>query len=98
MGLYGNYVFNLFDKPSHHLPQWLYYFNSYQQCVRPVYPHLDVFLFFISFIFLLYSMGTKLHMHVYILFPLIVVLQCKYLDIVLNAAQQDLTVNPFQEQ
>jgi len=25
-------------------------------------------------------------------------LWCKYLDIVLNAAQQDLIVNPFQEQ
>lgn len=43
-------------------------------------------------------MGTKLPMHVYILFSPIVVLQCKYLDIVLSATQQDLTVNPFQEQ
>ena len=43
-------------------------------------------------------MGTKLHMHVYTLFPPIVVLQCKYLDIVLSATQQDLIVNPFQEQ
>ena len=39
--------------------------------------------------FPLYSMGAKLHIHVYILFPPIVVLQCKYLDIVLNATQQD---------
>ena len=38
-------------------------------------------------------MGTKLHIHVYILFPLTVVLGYKYLDIVLNATQQDLTVN-----
>ena len=43
-------------------------------------------------------MGTKLHLHVYIFFPPIVLLQCKYLDIVLNATQQDLIVNPFQEQ
>ena len=42
-------------------------------------------------------MGTKLHIHVYILSPL-VVFRCKYLDVVLNATQQDLTVNPFQEQ
>ena len=43
-------------------------------------------------------MGTNLHIHAYILFPPIVVLWCKYLDIVLNATQQDLIVNPFQEQ
>ena len=41
-------------------------------------------------------MGSKLHIHVYIIFPPIVMLQCKYLDIVLNAIQQDLLVNPFQ--
>ena len=43
-------------------------------------------------------MGTKLHIHVYMLFPPIIVLLCKYLDIVLNATQQDLIVDPFQEQ
>ena len=43
-------------------------------------------------------MGTKLHTHVYIIFPPIVMLQCKYLDIVLSATQQVLIVNPFQEQ
>ena len=42
-------------------------------------------------------MGTKLHIHVYILFPPIVVLRCKYLDIVLGATQQDLIVHAFQE-
>ena len=47
--------------------------------------------------FLLYNMGTTLYIHVYKLFPPIVVLQCKYLDIVLKATQQDLIVNPFQE-
>ena len=41
-------------------------------------------------------MGTKLNLHVYIFFPPIVLLQYKYLDIVLNATQQDLIVNPFQ--
>ena len=42
-------------------------------------------------------MGTKLHIYVYILFPPIVVLWFKYLNIVLNATQQDLIVNPLQE-
>ena len=42
-------------------------------------------------------MGTKLHINMYIIFPPIVVLRCKYLDIVLNATQQDLIVNEFQE-
>ena len=41
-------------------------------------------------------MGAKLHLHVYIFFPTFVLLQGKYLDIVLSAAQQDLVVNPFQ--
>jgi len=56
------------------------------------------FFFFFSFLYFfpLYSMGTKLHIPVYIIFPPIVLLQCKYLDIVLNATQQDLVVNPFQ--
>ena len=43
-------------------------------------------------------MGTKLHIHVYVPFPLIVVLQYKYLDIVLNATQLNLIINPFQQQ
>ena len=55
-----------------------------------------LFSFFIYFYFLfffsLYSMGTKLHIHVYILLPPIV-LRCRYLDIVLTATQQDLIVN-----
>ena len=38
-------------------------------------------------------MGAKLH--VYIFFAPFVLLQYKYLDIVLTATQQDLTVNPF---
>ena len=46
----------------------------------------------------LYSMGTQLHIHVYIISSPIVVLRFKYLDIVLSATQQDLIVNPFQEQ
>ena len=40
-------------------------------------------------------MGTKLHLHVYIFFPPFVLLRYKYLDIFLNAAQQDLIINPF---
>ena len=42
-------------------------------------------------------MGTKFYLHVYF-FPPFVLLQYKYLDIVLNATQQDLIVDPFQEQ
>ena len=57
-----------------------------------------VILFYFIYLFPLYNMGSKLHIHVYIIFPPIVMLQCKYLDIVLNATQQDLIVNPFQEQ
>ena len=40
-------------------------------------------------------MGTKLLLHVYIFFPPFVLLQYKFLDIVLDATQQDLIVNPF---
>ena len=56
-----------------------------------------MFLFYFYF-FPLYSMGTKLHIHMYIFFPPIVVLRCTYLDIVLSATEQDLIVNPFQKQ
>ena len=38
-------------------------------------------------------MGAKVHLHVYIFFPLFVLFQYKYLDIDLNATQQDLLVN-----
>ena len=74
------------------------------------FPFSFSFLKFISFFkffycyfpntvfFPLYSMGTQLHTHVYTLFSPIVILQCKYLDIVLNATQQDLIVNPSQKQ
>ena len=42
-------------------------------------------------------MGAKLHLNVYIFFsPLFVLFQYKYLDILLNATQQGLIVNPFQ--
>ena len=51
-----------------------------------------------QFFFPLYSMGTQLHIHVYIMFSPIVVLHCKYLDIVISATQQDLIVNPLQKQ
>ena len=46
----------------------------------------------------MYNMGTKLQIHVYIIFPPIVVLQCKYLDTLLSATEEDLIVNQFQEQ
>ena len=41
-------------------------------------------------------MGTKLLLYVYIFSPPFVLWQYKYLDIVLDATQQDLLVNPFQ--
>ena len=41
-------------------------------------------------------MGNKFHLHVYIFFPTLCLLQYKYLDIALNTTQQDLLVNPFQ--
>ena len=57
-----------------------------------------MFLFLVKFFFPLCSMGAQLHIHVYIIFSPIVVLCSKYLDIVVSAKQQDLIVNPFQEQ
>ena len=53
--------------------------------------YFSCFYYFIFF--LLYSMGTKLLLHVYIFPPPFVLLQYKYLDIVLDATQQDLLVN-----
>ena len=41
-------------------------------------------------------MGAKIHLHVYIFFHPFVLLQYKHLDVVLNATQKDLIVNPFQ--
>ena len=43
-------------------------------------------------------MVTKLRIHVRTGFHHIVVWQCKYLDRILNATQQDLIVHPFQDQ
>ena len=63
---------------------------------RPEY--LVFSFFFFNLFFLLFSMGNELHLHVFIFFPPFVLLGCKYLDIVLNATQQGLIVNPFQEQ
>ena len=56
------------------------------------------YLFIHFFFFLLYSMVTKLRIHVRTGFHHIVVWQCKYLDRILNATQQDLIVHPFQDQ
>ena len=56
------------------------------------------FLFFFL-IFPLYSKGVRLSLHVYIAItvfpPPFLLLQHEYLDIVLNAIQQDLLVNLF---
>ena len=55
--------------------------------------------FFNFFIFPLYSKGIRLSLQVYITItffpPPFVLLQHEYLDIVLNATQQDLLVNLF---
>ena len=60
---------------------------------------LMLFFFFNFFIFPLYSKGIRLSLHVYITItffpPPFVLLQHEYLDIVLNAIQQDLLVNLF---
>ena len=43
-------------------------------------------------------MGIQLHTHVYIILSPIVMMHYKYLEVILSATQQDLIVNPFQEQ
>ena len=48
--------------------------------------------------FLLYSMITQLHIHVYILFSPIIMVHLKWLNIVLSATQQNLIANLFQKQ
>ena len=61
-----------------------------------VHPCFTLFIYvFIYLFFPLYSMGIKLFLHVYIFPPPFVLLQYEYLDIVLNAIQQDLLVNLF---
>ena len=63
------------------------------------YNLFKIFYYFPNAIFfLLYSMVTQLHIHVYILFSLIIMLHHKWLDIVLTATQQGLIANPFQRQ
>ena len=53
-----------------------------------IFINVCIYLFIYLFIFPLYSMGTKLNIHVYVIFPPIVMLWCKYPDIVLSATQQ----------
>ena len=43
-------------------------------------------------------MVTQLHIHVYILFPHIIMLHYKWPEIVPSATEQDLIANPFQKQ
>ena len=103
---YGNsWSFN--DGLGIELPSW-----CCRDAADPVAPQRELLINLLFFFFLkmkmyvcmylfispLYRMGTKLHIHVYVLFPPIVVFRCKYLDIVLNATQQDLIVNPSQRQ
>ena len=66
-----------------------FFFNFFKNLFFIVIPPNTLFFFPP-----LYSVGTQLHLHVYIIFSPIVVLCC--LDIVLSATQQDLIVNPFQ--
>ena len=78
-----------------HTSFFRFYFFIFIFCVS--------FLFFlfppnIIYFFLLYSMVTPSHIHVYILFPHIVMLHHKWLDMVPRATQQDLIAHPFQRQ
>jgi len=63
-----------------------------------------IFFFFLllfpqhNFFFPLCSMGTQLHIHVYILLSPIIMLHGKKLEVVLSATQQDLIANPFHRQ
>uniref|UniRef100_A0A4X1T3U9 Kazal-like domain-containing protein n=1 Tax=Sus scrofa TaxID=9823 RepID=A0A4X1T3U9_PIG len=61
--------------------------------------HFYFILFYFFIIFPLYSKGIRLSLHVYITItvfpPPFLLLQHEYLDIVLNAIQQDLLVNLF---
>lgn len=63
-----------------------------------VYGGPFLFFFFII-IFPLYSKGVRLSLHVYIAItffpPPFLLLRHEYLDIVLNAIQQDLLINLF---
>jgi len=69
-----------------------------------VFLYIAIFIFFIiaviqcSVNFLLYSMVTQLHIHLYILFSYIIRLHHKWLDTVPSATHQDLIANPFQKQ
>ena len=56
------------------------------------------FLFLFIFFFHCTAWGTGYTYMYTFFFPPFVLLRYKYLDIVLNATQQDLIVNPFQEQ
>ena len=70
--------------------------------------NLIYFLFFViiifnsyfpnTFFFLLYSMMSQLHIHVYILFSHSIMLHHEWLDIVPRATQQNLITNLFQRQ
>ena len=73
----------------------------YNICKLQVYSIvIPSFFLFFFFIFPLYSKGVRLSLHVYITItffpPPFLLLQHEYLDIVLNAIQQDLLVNLFQ--
>ena len=64
-----------------------------------IFSHSVVCLFLFFFVFPLYIKGVRLSLHVYIAItvfpPPFLLLQHEYLDIVLNAVQQDLLVNLF---
>ena len=70
--------------------------------LKPHFIYSDVKFFYCyflnTFFFLLYTIGTQLHIEVYILFSPIIMLHHKWIDIVLSAKQQDLIANPFQKQ
>ena len=75
---------------------------STEQCeesfLKILYFFKICYCYFQHFFSPLYSMGTQLHIHVYIIFSPVVVLCCKCLDLVLSATQQDRIVSALQKQ
>ena len=64
-----------------------------------IYYHKELFLkFYFNYFFHCTAWGPSYTYMYTFFFPPFILLGYKYLDVVLNATQQDLIVNPFQEQ
>ena len=64
-------------------------YNFFQLTIAFLFIYFLLLLFPQDSFFLLYSIVTQLHIHIYILFSPIIMLHHKQLDIVLSATQQD---------